>query len=209
MAGILAAEKHCVVDGIDAFVAVEPGLNSFHLHDLNSGLPADLDYSRYDYVLMLDVIEHLAKPEAFLDTLREALSVNPSAEIIISTANIGFMITRFMLLLGEFNYGRRGILDLTHTRLFTFRSFERVVEQSGFEILERKGVPGPYPMAIGDNFVSRTLLAINKLLIRISRGLFSYQMLLRIKPQPSLEFLLTTAEEFSRKRVAAMERSER
>ena len=144
-----------------------------------------------------------------LDTLREAVSANPSTEVIISTANIGFGITRFMLLIGQFNYGRRGILDLTHTRLFTFRSFERAVEQSGFDIIERKGVPGPFPMALGDNAVSRTLLAINKALIHVSRGMFSYQIFLRIKPRPSLEVLLKTAHEFSKKRVEAFERSER
>jgi hypothetical protein len=132
------------------------------------------------------------------------LSENPDVEIILSTANVGFMITRFMLLAGQFNYGRRGILDLTHTRLFTFRSFERIVEQSGFDILECKGVPGPYPMALGDHFFSRALLSINKLLIHLSRGLFSYQILLRVKPQPSLDLLLKTAKEYSRTRVAAM-----
>jgi glycosyltransferase involved in cell wall biosynthesis len=205
MAGILSTEKGCIVDGIDAFVAVEPGMRSFHLHDLNAGLPEDLDYSEYDYVLMLDVIEHLARPEAFLDTLRKALSANPSVEIIISTANIGFMITRFMLLFGQFNYGRRGILDLTHTRLFTFRSFERLAKQSGFDLVERIGVPGPYPMAIGDNVISRTLLGINRLLIHISRGLFSYQIFLRIKPQASLDLLLKAAKEVSRKRAEAIE----
>jgi glycosyltransferase involved in cell wall biosynthesis/2-polyprenyl-3-methyl-5-hydroxy-6-metoxy-1,4-benzoquinol methylase len=204
MAGILAEKKDCTVDGIDAFVAVEPGLNSFLLHDLNTGLPP-LDYTKYDYVLMLDVIEHLAKPEAFLDALYHALAENPRAEILISTANIGFMITRFMLFIGQFNYGRRGILDRTHTRLFTFRSFERAVEESDFDILERVGVPGPYPMAMGDNFLSRTLLRINQALIHVSRGLFSYQILLRIKPKPSLEYLLKTAHEHSAKRVEEIE----
>ena len=106
---------------------------------------------------------------------------------MISTANIGFIITRLMLLIGQFNYGRRGILDMTHTRLFTFSSFERVVTQAGFDILERKGVPGPFPMALGDNFFSRFLLSLNRLLIPLSRGLFSYQIMLRIKPQPTLE----------------------
>jgi hypothetical protein len=196
------------VDGIEDRVPVEPGLHEFRLHDLNSGLPEGLAYREYKYVLMLDLIEHLRTPEAFLDALRAALGANPTVEVIISTANVGFMITRLMLLVGQFNYGRRGILDLTHTRLFTFRSFERAAEQSGFEILERKGIPGPYPAALGDNFISRTLLAINKLLIRLSRGLFSYQILLRIKPLPSLELLLETAEEYSRKRVEALERSE-
>lgn len=200
----LTDEKQCRVDGVDAWPGVNEGLNAFYLHDLNTGLPP-LDYEQYDYVLMLDVIEHLAKPEAFLDDLRRALATSARAEIIISTANIGFFVTRFMLLLGQFNYGRRGILDLTHTRLFTFRSFERIMEQSGFDILERTGVPGPWPLALGDNFLSRSLLAVNQLLIRISRGLFSYQIFLRIKPQPSLELLLRTAQEHSKKRSDAIE----
>jgi glycosyltransferase involved in cell wall biosynthesis len=204
MAADLVNRKQCIVDGLDAFVAIEPTLNSFHLHDLNTGLP-ELEYEKYDYVLMLDVIEHLAKPEIFLDGLRHALGSNPRAEIIISTANIGFIIPRLMLLIGQFNYGRRGILDMTHTRLFTFKSFERVVSQSGFDILERKGVPGPFPMALGDNFFSRFLLNVNKFLIHLSRGMFSYQIMLRIKPQPTLEWLLTTAVEHSKQRVESIE----
>jgi glycosyltransferase involved in cell wall biosynthesis len=207
MGAYLAQQKQCRVDGIDAFPLEQPGFESFHLHDLNFGLPS-LEFDQYNYVLMLDVIEHLAKPEAFLEQLRTALSMNPATEVMISTANIGFLVTRFMLLIGQFNYGRRGILDLTHTRLFTFGSFERAVKQAGFDIIERKGVPAPAPLALGDNFVSRALLKINSVLLRLSRGLFSYQIFLRIKPQPTLEFLLKTAQEHSGVRARAIERTQ-
>lgn len=196
----LVEKKHCVVDGIDAFPTAEPSLRAFYLHDLNSGLPR-IDYRDFDYVAMLDIIEHLSPPELFLDRLRAALSENPRAEVLISTANIGFFVTRTMLLLGQFNYGKRGILDLTHTRLFTFRSFERIVEQAGFDILERVGSPGPFPFALGDSFLSRMLLRINQMLIPLSRGLFSYQIFLRLKPRPSLEWLLHRAHEHSEKRA--------
>jgi SAM-dependent methyltransferase len=190
MGAALAREKHCSVDGVDAFPAVEPGLSAFWLHDLNSGLP-DLPFEEYDVVLMLDVLEHLSKPEAFLEDLRRALKLNPRAEVI-------------MLALGYFNYGRRGILDLTHTRLFTFASFRRAVLQAGFDVVETQGVPGPFPLALGDNFLSRTLLAVNRGLIRISRGLFSYQIFMRLRLQPSLELLLHHAEEETRQRVELM-----
>jgi glycosyltransferase involved in cell wall biosynthesis len=206
--GYLGAElvrrKNCVVHGIDTWPAVEPDLEAFYLHDLNLGLP-QLDYAKYDYFVMLDVIEHLSRPEVFLDRLREALRWNPSAEVLVSTANVAYCIPRLMLLIGQFNYGKRGILDLTHTRLFTFSSFERTMRQAGFEILERQGIPGPFPLALGDNAASRFLLRINQFLIRFSRGLFSYQIFLRVKPRPSLEWLLTTAREHSRKRAEAIE----
>ena len=185
-------------------LTTDAGLSAFYLHDLNAGLPA-LRFEQYDYVLMLDVIEHLAKPELFLEQLRSALSLKPSVDVFLSTANIGYLVTRFMLLIGQFNYGKRGILDLTHTRLFTFGSFERAVKQAGFDIVERVGVPGPIPLALGDNFLSRALMKINQVLIHISRGLFSYQMFLRVRPQPSLELLLRTAVEHSKKRVEALE----
>lgn len=204
MGAYLMKQKQCRVDGVDSFPLPESELSAFYLHDLNSGLPA-LRFEQYDYVLMLDVIEHLAKPELFLEELRSALSLNPSVEVFLSTANIGFLVTRFMLLIGQFNYGRRGILDLTHTRLFTFSSFERAVKQAGFDIVERVGVPGPVPIALGDSFLSRTLMKINQLLIHVSRGLFSYQIFLRVNPQPSLERLLRSAQEESETRARAIE----
>jgi hypothetical protein len=154
---------------------------------------------------MLDVIEHLTKPETFLEELRRTLALRPSTEFIISTGNIACFITRAMLLVGQFNYGKRGILDLTHTRLFTFASLRRMLEQAGFTILEAKGIPVPFPLAIGDNRFSRLLLAINQFLIKLSRGLFSYQIFMRLIAQPTLESLLNTAEEHSRIRAAAIE----
>jgi len=204
MGAYLSQQKRCRVHGIDAFPIAQPGFDEFYLHDLNTGLPR-LDYATYDSVLLLDVIEHLNKPEDFLDLLRSALSLNPSGELMLSTANIAFAVTRFMLLIGQFNYGPRGILDLTHTRLFTFSSFERAVRQAGFDILEVVGVPAPFPLAMGDNFLSRALIKINTLMIGLSRGFFSYQIFLRVKPQPSLERLLKNAEEQSEKRARAIE----
>ena len=168
------------------------------------GLPA-LKYDSYDYILMLDVVEHLTRPEAFLEDLRGALKLSPSVEIVMSTANIGFVIPRLMLLVGQFNYSKRGILDMTHTRLFTFGSFRRAISQAGFDILEIKGVPAPFPLAFGDRRLSRFLIKMNQMLIRLNRGLFSYQIFVRMKPQPSLEYLLQTAAEHSERRTRAME----
>jgi hypothetical protein len=110
-----------------------------------------------------------------------------------------------VLLIGQFNYGLRGILDLTHTRLFTFGSFERAIKQAGFDIVERVGVPAPFPLALGENRLSNTLVRINRMFIALSRGLFSYQIFLRVKPQPSLELLLKTAQEQSQIRAEALE----
>jgi len=119
-------------------------LDAFFQHDLNDPLlpvePAD-----FDYVLALDVIEHLASPESFLDMLQGSLANAPGTKLIISTGNIAFAPLRLMLLLGQFNYGRRGILDLTHTRLLTFATFRRLLEvhRSGSRRSEGSLRPSP------------------------------------------------------------------
>jgi 2-polyprenyl-3-methyl-5-hydroxy-6-metoxy-1,4-benzoquinol methylase len=192
IATALRRQKLCHVTAVDAFPTDEIDLDEFYLCNLNQGL-AGIPVENRDFVLLLDVIEHLASPEAFLDELRERMSANPNAELIISTGNIAFIVTRLMLLCGQFNYGKRGILDLTHTRLFTFSSLRRALEQTGFIITASKAIPAPVPLAIGYNVFSRSLLAVNSLLNKISPSLFAYQMVMRAKPLPTVNSLLNAA----------------
>jgi hypothetical protein len=77
--------------------------------------------------------------------------------------------------------------------------------QAGFDIVETRGVPAPFPLAIGDNFVSRALLAMNRMAIHVSRGLFAYQIFMRVTAQPTLELLLRDAESQSREKLVRLE----
>jgi len=190
----LVNEKNCKVIGIDKNVKTISSKNiEFVSCDLNKELP-NLDYFKFDYILFLDVIEHLENPEDFLKKLYEKISENEKIEIIISTPNISFFIIRFMLLFGFFNYGKRGILDKTHTRLFTFQSFKKLIEESNYNIVTTTGIPAPFPLAIGENLLSKILINFNKLAINIWRSFFSYQILCKIKPNKSLNLLLKKAE---------------
>ena len=84
------------------------------------------DRTKVDTVLLLDIIEHLVSPELFLKRLRNRYCFD-APEVVITTGNIAFLPIRLALLVGQFNYGKRGILDLTHTRLFTFSSLRRLL----------------------------------------------------------------------------------
>ena len=193
----LRQRRGCHVTGVDRFpLAPDVELDAFIRHDLNDGLPP-LDLKKYDYLLILDVIEHLSSPETFVDQLRDRLKLAPATTLLVSTANIGFVVNRLMLLVGQFNYGKRGILDLTHTRLFTFASFRRLFEQGGFRVREARGVPAPLPLVFGRGVVGRVITAANSGLVRLARGLFSYQMFFVVEPQPSLEHLLQNAQDHS------------
>ena len=155
-----------------------------------------VDVSRFDQIYLLDVIEHLREPERFMEELRYAARRH-RPEVILTTANVGFFVTRLMLLFGQFNYGRRGILDRTHQRLFTFGSLKTMLEQSGYQIIETRGVPAPFPLAVKKGWLGRFLLRCNQMLLRVSRGLFSYQIFVRAQALPSVHHLLEQTVESS------------
>ena len=158
-----------------------------------------------DFVVLLDIIEHMPAPESFLDRLRTRMSLNPSAELIISTANVAFIITRMMLLLGFFNYSKRGILDLTHTRLFTRSSLQSALCQAGFIVTQCKAFPAPFPLALGHSKLGRMLLKMNEMMIAVMPGLFGYQILVRAKARPTVTSLLQSAYQESTARGEALE----
>ena len=131
-------KKGCRVAVVDQFLPthdVDPGVVVF-TQDLDQ--EPTFDVRGYDYLLLLDVIEHLKSPERFLERLRAQFDYAPRT-LILTTPNIAFGIQRVMLLLGQFNYGKAGILDRTHTRLFTFRSLKHLLDEAGFQIKEMRG----------------------------------------------------------------------
>src|SRR3712207_6444964 len=127
-------------------------------------------------------------PETFMDERRRNSGAH-RPEVIITAANVAFFITRAMLALGQFNYSRKGILGIGHRRLFTFRSLRALLEQAGFEVIESRGVPAPFPLALGRNFWSRALLKINQALLKLSKSLFAYQICIRAKALPDAQHL--------------------
>lgn len=167
----------------------------------NFNLADAIKHKSFDKVLALDVIEHLKSPEKLCAQLRHSASLQ-KAEIIITTPNIAFLPIRLMLLFGLFNYGKRGILDQTHTRLFTRASLSRLLLQSGFEILEMRGIPAPIPLALGKNALSTLLLGMNSALCKWLPGLFSFQLFVRARPAPTVSFLLNEAKRHAAEELA-------
>ena len=125
----------------------------------------------------------------FLDKVREKIKLNRPT-IIITVPNIAFIIIRLQLLFSHFNYGKQGILDLTHKRLFTFYSIKKLLKSSGYEIKKVRGIPAPFPKAVGINKFGMFLLNINNALISLNKSLFSYQIYIEATPTPVVSELL-------------------
>jgi 2-polyprenyl-3-methyl-5-hydroxy-6-metoxy-1,4-benzoquinol methylase len=184
--------KGCRVAVVDQRpVAGDIGDASVFLQDLDD--PPVFDSKPYPHILLLDMIEHLRNPELFLQRLRGQFT-HETKTVIITTPNIAFLPQRLMLLAGQFNYGKTGILDLTHTRLFTFRSLRRLLRDHGFRIKTIRGVPAPFPKVFGDGRLARAALAVNQALIGLSKTLFAYQIYVEAETTPDADFVLETSK---------------
>ncbi|GJM05916.1 MAG: hypothetical protein DHS20C09_19120 [marine bacterium B5-7] len=191
---LLATEKGCEVFSVDMSRYREIRGCHYQSCNLDQQLPI-VPWERLDYVILLDIIEHLKDPEMFLNKLRDKLSPNRDVKIVVSSGNVCFFVTRMMMFLGQFNYGKRGILDRTHTRLFNRVTLVRLMRYAAFDILEEKTIPAPYPLAIGLNKWSEFMLRINTFLARLMPGLFAYQIFITCKPKPGLDWLLKQAKD--------------
>ncbi len=196
--GGLAAElvkKGCATAVVDLYPpAGSPSEVEVFVQDLDQEL--EFDTGPYDHLLLLDVIEHLKAPELFLERLRRQFGYEKK-RVVFSTPNVAFVVQRLTLAFGQFNYGKSGILDQTHTRLFTFRTFRRLLRDAGFRVVEVRGVPAPFPKALGDNAIARVMLALNMGLIRLSKTLFSYQIFVVAESTPDLQFLVADGRSYS------------
>ena len=122
--------QNCVVDGIELeAVAAEIAAKSYdHVYQMKLGDSTDQNFCkflkdkrRYNCILCGDIIEHLAEPDYIISILARKLS--PDGKIIVSIPNIAHIDVIAGLLDGKFNYAARGILDSTHLRFFTEKSF--------------------------------------------------------------------------------------
>jgi len=189
----------------DIHAVDEPGVRAIE-EDLDH--PERLDVTGYTHVLLLDIIEHIKDPERFLDELRRQFTYDTKT-VVLTTPNIAFIVQRLMLLLGQFNYGKRGILDRTHTRLFTFQSLERLLDDAGFRIKEVRGVPAPFPKVLGNGWLGKAATLANLASIRLSKSLFAYQIFVVAETTPDVDFILedtraVSSDEFVESRRAAV-----
>ena len=153
--------------------------------DLNKPWKKQKELDNFDSVFALDVIEHINNPEVCIKEIFDAM--NTGGKLYASTGNIGFFTIRIMLLFGFFNYSRRGILDLTHTRLMTVNSFKRLLDYGGFEVEKVVGFGPPL-----DNLKNYNILLkfFNKILSYFAHkypSLFAFHFLLICKRKDNFQ----------------------
>lgn len=103
--------------------------------EVSGRLPEDY----FDLVVCNDVIEHMVEPETFLRGVGKHL--REEGRLLASVPNVRYCGNlRELLLERDWRYREEGILDATHLRFFTEKSLRRILEATGWEILELRGV---------------------------------------------------------------------
>ena len=179
------AKKVAHVTSADVERPTEAGAAEAIALDLDGDFDSVLGRHQYDAVLVLDVLEHLKRPEDGVRKIAEILK--PGGTLYASTGNIAFLVMRLSLFLGQFNYGKRGILDLTHTRLFTIYSFKKLLTNGGFVIKEVHGFGPPIRDMIGASGALRAADTTSGLLARLWPRMFAFSFLIVAEKADELE----------------------
>jgi 2-polyprenyl-3-methyl-5-hydroxy-6-metoxy-1,4-benzoquinol methylase len=148
--------------------------DEFLLLDLDGPLPGFAE--PFDLMVFGDVLEHLRNPLAVLREFAESLK--DDGAVIISLPNIANIYVRLNLLMGRFDYQDRGILDRTHMRFFTRRSFRQFLNDAGLEVETLTATPIPLPLVVPQQHQGAlfgVLHACNAWLARRWQTLFGYQ----------------------------------
>lgn len=130
----LSAVKGCIVDGVDSDeAAIEICRSKYRftaVRNLESELLTNVfQTGEYDYIVVADVLEHLANPDKLLLELKKL--VKPHGTIIFSVPNITHIAVGFELLFGYFEYSNNGLFDNTHLRFYSRQSLLNKLEAFG------------------------------------------------------------------------------
>jgi SAM-dependent methyltransferase len=175
----LRARGHYVV-GVDVltFPEVKERTDEFYEADLDHGLPAGLP-SDFDVVICGDVLEHVRRPDVLLTELASAVA--PRGHLIASVPNFGHWYPRTRTALGRFDYDQRGILDEDHVRFFTRRSFLRLCDRSGWELVRSRTTGVPLELLTGGR-LARAAGNVERGARTVWPTMFAYQFLFELAP---------------------------
>lgn len=167
------------VDFIPPSENTNKNFNNYCQYDLNKGLPREIKSGKsFDYILFLDVLEHLLDYETILkDSIKYLVK---DGKIIVSLPNFVNVYVRLNILLGRLPLADKGILDRTHLHLFTYGIIVKMLAKNGYEIIDKRITPIPI-IEVLPAFLKKNLGYILNLalyiLARLFKRTFGYQFI--------------------------------
>lgn len=132
---LLEMNKAAEVVGVEIFEpAAQEAMKCYKAVHVGNIEVLTLDYSSYfDVVICGDILEHLKEP---FSTIRKIYCWLKDGELIVcSVPNVRYWrVWRDLVFRGVWQYTSEGILDQTHLRFFTTRSFKKMLTEACFAI---------------------------------------------------------------------------
>jgi SAM-dependent methyltransferase len=95
----------------------------------------------FDAVVYDDVLGALRDPRGSLRQARRLL--RPGGTLVTSVHNVGHGDVRLALLTGHWDYAQSGPLDEAHLRFYTHDSIRRLLQTSGFAVVDTRRIERP------------------------------------------------------------------
>lgn len=195
----LTSEKGCIADIVE--IDEEAGTQAARyarnscLGEKDGNLEKDIWFQKlqgneYDYIIILDVLEHIRNAEKMLDKLRGLLK--PEGIIFLSIPNIAHNAVIMNLMLNKFEYTPVGLLDDTHVHFYTYNSIKQMLNTVGLITIEEKVIQedvgkneiavdyGVLPSNVEAYLKTRAMGTAYQFLLTIQKG--------KIQPQVELEY---------------------
>jgi 2-polyprenyl-3-methyl-5-hydroxy-6-metoxy-1,4-benzoquinol methylase len=118
-------------------------LDGVVLGDLTSVTLDDLGGQKFDAVLAIDVLEHLADPAAGLARLVDML--HAGGLVVACIPNVAHVWVMANLLMKRWPQKASGIFDRTHLRFFAKRDMVALLRDAGLEVVEVRPYFTRYP----------------------------------------------------------------
>lgn len=100
---------------------------------------ATIPDNKFDLVICNDVIEHMADDSWFLVNIRTKLK--QGGILMGSIPNIRYWPILFSLIFDkQWEYQEHGVLDRTHLRFYTIKSFPKMLVRTGYEVITFEGI---------------------------------------------------------------------
>jgi len=116
-------------------------LNRVDVFDIEQDWPDILGGNQFDLVILAEILEHVFDPAEVLKSVYRVLKLDGFA--VITTPNFMTWTNRARFLFGNFEYQDQGMFDFGHIRFFTYPYLEKVLKESGFEIIEENHIIFP------------------------------------------------------------------
>jgi len=116
--------------------------------DLNKDI-FPFQFERFDYILMLDIIEHVIDPRLLLQQAKQRLKSN--GKIIITLPNDYHILNKLRFILNQ-DITEDSFAPYGHLHIFPIKSGENFLKQNNLKIIKKIPIPTTKPNFLSENF---------------------------------------------------------